>query len=75
MRTVTDRESRRDFERPRDAVERGGGSSVPAHFAELTAPQSPEEDLLALIDRLDDELGAPSAADIAWARGVTRDGR
>jgi hypothetical protein len=54
-----------------DCVERGGASSVSAYFANLAAQQTREDDLLALIDRLDAELGAPSDADVEWARRVT----
>ena len=42
-----------------------------AYFANLAAQQTREDELLALIDRLDAELGAPSDADVEWARRVT----
>jgi hypothetical protein len=71
MRRVTITVPDETLERVHGAVERGGASSVSAYFADLAAQQSREEDLLELIDRLDAELGAPSEADVEWARQVT----
>jgi len=52
-------------------VERGAAPSVSAYFARLAEERAHEDDLLALVDRLDAELGAPSPEDVAWASRVT----
>lgn len=75
MRRVTITVPDQTLERVQGAVQRGGASSVSAYFADLAAQQAREEDLLELIDRLDDELGAPSTADVEWARQVAHGAR
>jgi hypothetical protein len=71
MRRVTITIPDATLERVQATVVHGGASSVSAYFADLAAQQTREDDLLELIDRLDGELGAPSAADVEWARRVT----
>lgn len=75
MRRVTITVPDQTLERVQGAVQRGAASSVSAYFADLAAQQARDEDLLELIDRLDDELGAPSTADVEWARRVTHGAR
>ena len=75
MRRVTITVPDETLERVQVAVERGGASSVSAYFADLAARQSREEDLLEPIHDLDAELGAPSEADVEWARQVTHGAR
>jgi len=75
MRRVTITVPDETLERVQGEVQRGRASSVSAYFADLAAQRAREKDLLELIDRLDDELGAPSAADVEWARRVTRRAR
>lgn len=75
MRRVTITIADTTLKRVRRAVDRGGAPSVSAYFAELAERHTREEELGDLLDRLDTQLGAPSAADVEWARQVTGAGR
>ncbi|HET8583694.1 MAG TPA: hypothetical protein VFL65_10595 [Jatrophihabitans sp.] len=56
-----------DVAAARRAVAAGRAPSVSAYIAEAIARRERQESLTELLDDLDRELGAPSAADYRWA--------
>lgn len=56
-----------DVEAARRAVAAGRAPSVSAYIAEAIARRERQDSLTELLDDLDRELGAPSAADYRWA--------
>jgi hypothetical protein len=72
MRRVTITIADDTLDRVHRAVQRGGAPSVSAYFAELAEQRTREDELSDLLDRLEAELGAPSPADVEWARRVTQ---
>ncbi|GAC1333696.1 MAG: hypothetical protein NVSMB17_14430 [Candidatus Dormibacteria bacterium] len=54
----------------RASVARGEASSVSAFVDQVLAEKEQSVGLLRLLDDLDREYGAPTAADIRWARRV-----
>ena len=51
-------------------VAAGAAPSMSAYLSDLAASATREHQLLAVLDELDRELGAPSAEDVAWAHRV-----
>jgi antitoxin ParD1/3/4 len=52
----------------RRAVQQGRASSVSAYIAEAMRRREQEDGLVALLDEMDSEHGAPSSDDVSWAR-------
>lgn len=51
-------------------VASGAAPNVSAYLSRLAAEKTDENTLLAVLDELDAELGAPSDEDAAWAQAV-----
>jgi antitoxin ParD1/3/4 len=54
----------------RRAVAEGRATSVSAYIAEALRRREHEDTLVALLDEMDAQHGAPPAADVTWARRV-----
>ena len=57
-------------EQARRAVADGRADSVSAYVAGALAERGQRDSLLSVLSRMSDELGAPTADDVAWARSA-----